>query len=234
MTGSIIMPGNDNFGIFPASNNYGTIGSLDKKFYKMYASTFHGTLDGNASSATNANIAESLSSSAGEISRPVYFLNGKPVACNDISIVIPGNLSSTSSSLTPSSVGIIGDGVYCYFTSTYGPPITIPYGVYSVSINFTNGSRMTVNYNYPETGGLKDLTSNWSGVGNYSVTGVTNELISNGNIRRLLFRIPNIYTDGYEPSSVQISYRTGTPDIVTTGSEILSRLEAVEAKLATL
>lgn len=48
MTGTIIMPANDNKGIEPATSNYGYVGSSSKKFYKMYASTFYGSLDGSA------------------------------------------------------------------------------------------------------------------------------------------------------------------------------------------
>lgn len=49
MTGSIITPADDDLGIIPASNNYGQIGSSSKKFYRMYASTFYGDLEGNVS-----------------------------------------------------------------------------------------------------------------------------------------------------------------------------------------
>lgn len=54
MTGSIITPKNDNMGIIPDTNNYGQIGSSDKKFYRMYATTFYGALSGNASTASSA------------------------------------------------------------------------------------------------------------------------------------------------------------------------------------
>lgn len=47
MIGSIITPANDSEGIWPATNNYGQIGSSSKKFYRMYASTFYGNLNGN-------------------------------------------------------------------------------------------------------------------------------------------------------------------------------------------
>lgn len=53
MTGSIITPANDNMGIIPATNNYGQIGSSEKKFYRMYASTFNGNLSGTATKATS-------------------------------------------------------------------------------------------------------------------------------------------------------------------------------------
>lgn len=46
MTGSIITPANDSEGIWPATNNYGQIGSSDKKFFRMYATTFYGNLQG--------------------------------------------------------------------------------------------------------------------------------------------------------------------------------------------
>jgi hypothetical protein len=52
MTGSIITPKDDNMGIIPHTNNYGQIGSSDKKFFRMYATTFYGALSGNATTAT--------------------------------------------------------------------------------------------------------------------------------------------------------------------------------------
>lgn len=43
MTGSIITPADDTMGIIPKKNNYGQIGSSEKKFYRMYATTYNGT-----------------------------------------------------------------------------------------------------------------------------------------------------------------------------------------------
>ena len=54
MTGTIVTPGDDTKGIYPATNNYGFVGSSTNKFYKMYATTFHGALSGNATTATIA------------------------------------------------------------------------------------------------------------------------------------------------------------------------------------
>lgn len=79
LTGSIVTPANDNMGIIPATNNCGQIGSSDKKFFRMYASTFYGALSGNATTATTAT--KLSTSSAGSATQPVYFSSGKPVAC---------------------------------------------------------------------------------------------------------------------------------------------------------
>jgi hypothetical protein len=54
MEGSIITPADDTKGIIPSRDNYGQIGSSDKKFYRMYATTFYGNLSGSASSADSA------------------------------------------------------------------------------------------------------------------------------------------------------------------------------------
>lgn len=51
MTGSIITPKDNSMGIIPHTNNYGQIGSSDKKFYRMYATTFNGDLNGKSSSS---------------------------------------------------------------------------------------------------------------------------------------------------------------------------------------
>ena len=60
MTGSIITPDNDDMGIIPSTNNYGQIGSSTKKFYRMYATTFYGSLSGNASTASTWNTTRTL------------------------------------------------------------------------------------------------------------------------------------------------------------------------------
>lgn len=60
MTGSIVTPGDDTMGIYPAKNNYGFVGSSTNKFYKMYASTFYGALSGNATTATTATTATNV------------------------------------------------------------------------------------------------------------------------------------------------------------------------------
>jgi hypothetical protein len=60
MTGSIITPKNDSMGIIPSENNWGQIGSSDKKFFRMYATTFYGNLNGNATTATTLSTARAI------------------------------------------------------------------------------------------------------------------------------------------------------------------------------
>ena len=72
MTGSIITPKNDNMGIIPDTNNYGQIGSSDKKFYRMYATTFYGALSGNASTASKLATARTITLS-GAVTGSVSF-----------------------------------------------------------------------------------------------------------------------------------------------------------------
>lgn len=52
ITGNIITPENDEYGVIPAKNNYGQIGSSGRKYFRMYASTFYGELDGTVSPVT--------------------------------------------------------------------------------------------------------------------------------------------------------------------------------------
>lgn len=61
MTGAIITPGNDSVVIRPAKNNYDQIGSSSYKFWQIYATTFYGTLSGNASTATKLQTARTIS-----------------------------------------------------------------------------------------------------------------------------------------------------------------------------
>ena len=63
----------------------------------IYATTFYGALSGNASTATK------LTSSAGNTSLPVYFSDGKPVACNKASIF--SNLSNNGNDISITIAG---------------------------------------------------------------------------------------------------------------------------------
>ena len=69
----------------PFTNNTYNVGTSSLKFANMYATTFHGALDGNANTAT------ALTSSAGSSTQPVYFSDGKPVA-------ITGTINNNSAS----------------------------------------------------------------------------------------------------------------------------------------
>lgn len=60
MTGTIVTPGNDSVVIRPAKNNYDQIGSSSYKFWQIYATTFYGTLSGNASTATKLKTARTI------------------------------------------------------------------------------------------------------------------------------------------------------------------------------
>lgn len=108
LTGSIITPANDSMGIIPAADNYGQIGSNDKKFFRMYATTFYGSLSGNASTATTAT---RLSTTAGSAIKPVYFSNGKPTACTyTLEKSVPSNAvftDTTYSVATSSANGLM-------------------------------------------------------------------------------------------------------------------------------
>lgn len=63
----------------------------------IYATNFYGTLSGNASSATK------LTSSAGSAALPIYFSNGKPVACTPSSLF--SNLSNSGNDLSITVAG---------------------------------------------------------------------------------------------------------------------------------
>ena len=87
----------------------------------IYATTFHGTLSGNASSAT------ALTTSAGSTTLPIYFSGGKPVACtassifsnlsnsgNNISITVAGqNRTLTIAYATTATTATNVNGGYC-------------------------------------------------------------------------------------------------------------------------
>jgi hypothetical protein len=61
MTGSIIMPNDDNKGIYPLFDAYGKIGKSDKRFYEMHALRFYGDyFYGLASSSQTSQLADEV------------------------------------------------------------------------------------------------------------------------------------------------------------------------------
>lgn len=90
----------------PSVNNTYNIGTSSLKFANIYATTFHGALDGNANTAT------ALTSSAGSSTQPIYFSNGKPVA---ITGTITNDISGNAATATKATQDVNGDTI----TSTY-------------------------------------------------------------------------------------------------------------------
>ena len=82
MTGSIVTPASDAMGIYPKTNNYGFVGSSTNRFYNMYATTFHGALSGNATTASTAtNVRSDTTTSA-------YYLCGTTNASTNTSGIL--------------------------------------------------------------------------------------------------------------------------------------------------
>ena len=81
------------------------LGASGYEWDNVYANTFHGELDGNASTAT------ALTTSAGSSTTPVYFSDGKPVACSyTLGAACARSVTSTASSGNTSL--ITSGGVY--------------------------------------------------------------------------------------------------------------------------
>lgn len=72
MTGTIVTPGNDSVVIRPAKNNYDQIGSSSYKFWQIYATTFYGTLSGNASTATQLETARTIRTNLSSTTAPSF------------------------------------------------------------------------------------------------------------------------------------------------------------------
>lgn len=75
---------------------------------KVYANSFIGNLTGNATSATSAT---KLSSSAGSATQPIYFSDGKPVACTySLNKTVPANavFTDTVYTLPTATTSVLG------------------------------------------------------------------------------------------------------------------------------
>lgn len=153
MSGSIITPKDDNKGIIPHTDNWGQIGSAEKKFFRMYASTFYGNLSGTATKATQDGSGNTITStylklSGGTLSgalgqnsnyliKPVAdFRTSSPEYTGAITIILPESIGNTMVSMwvdvynyetnTSFSAHI---GGYTYSNSTWAnQPFTMIYG----------------------------------------------------------------------------------------------------------
>lgn len=102
MTGTIVMPGNDSLGIEPATNNYGYVGSSTKKFYKMYACTFYGDLDGK--------VKQSATSTSTNDNYPILFSGSTSTSSGQYGINRQENLVYNPNT---GNLSNIGGNIYC-------------------------------------------------------------------------------------------------------------------------
>ena len=101
----------------PSTNNTYNVGTSSLKFANMYATTFHGALDGNANTAT------ALTSSAGSTTQPIYFSNGKPVA---ITGAIANNITGNAATATEAEKDAAGHTIHTTYLKREGGTMTGP------------------------------------------------------------------------------------------------------------
>ena len=71
------------------------IGKATEPYADAYITNIHGALDGNADSA------DKLNTSAGSVTKPIYFNGGKPVACtHELNATVPSNAKFTDTVYT--------------------------------------------------------------------------------------------------------------------------------------
>lgn len=116
---------NDDRDILPYGNGAKNLGLANRKWKDAYAITFHGALDGNATSATSATTASKLgSSTVGSTSKPVYLNGGTATECSTyaggtaVTLNGSGKGGSTASFYAPTSAGTSGQ----VLTSSGGAP----------------------------------------------------------------------------------------------------------------
>ena len=146
-SGSIITPTNDNEGILPASNNYGQIGSETKKFYRMYASTFIGNLNGSATNATFINVASASDKNASYYIQFVNATTGIRKSYTDSHLLYnPGTNILTAQQVDTKLNGPI----YTYVAGTN----------LSYYITFVNGSTAGMRYSYVDSNLIYNPSTN--------------------------------------------------------------------------
>lgn len=101
----------------PSTNNTYNVGTSSLKFANMYATTFHGALDGNANTAT------ALTSSAGSTTQPIYFSNGKPVA---ITGAIANDITGNAATATEAEKDAAGHTIHTTYLKREGGFMTGP------------------------------------------------------------------------------------------------------------
>ena len=79
------------------------LGTSSLKWSNVYATTFNGTLSGNAATAT------ALTSNAGSSTVPIYFSGGKPVQCSTtLGVSITGNAATATKLATARNIALTG------------------------------------------------------------------------------------------------------------------------------
>ena len=128
----------------------------------VYANTFVGTFSGNASTATK------LTSSAGNAALPIYFSDGKPVACTASQIF--SNLSNSGNNLSITVAGQNRTLTVAYANNT---AIATRLKIYKEVSNNTNVYRVigqqTLNGGWVNKGLVLAVASRHSGVGIYTI-----------------------------------------------------------------
>ena len=128
----------------------------------VYANTFVGTFSGNASTATK------LTSSAGNAALPIYFSDGKPVACTASQIF--SNLSNSGNNLSITVAGQNRTLTVAYANNT---AIATRLKIYTEVSNNTNVYRVigqqTLNTGWANKGLVLAVASRHSGVGIYTI-----------------------------------------------------------------
>ena len=156
----------------PSTNNTYNVGTSSLKFANMYATTFHGALDGNANTAT------ALTSSAGSTTQPIYFSNGKPVA-------ITGNIANGTTGNAATATKATQDADGNTISSTY---LKCSGGTMTGSIYYGNSGLYYTNatYGYQQIKALyltidkNNLSS--SSIYSYVPTQITTDFGSNNYI----------------------------------------------------
>lgn len=115
--------------LYPDANNTGSIGTVNYKWKNMYATTFHGSLDGTATISTKLG-----TSNVGSSSQPVYLNAGAATAIGTLSVEHGGTGTTTFSS----GAALIGNGTSALQTRAITNMTAKSYIVYNTNLMTTN------------------------------------------------------------------------------------------------
>lgn len=208
---------NDNLLYFGYMNNDTTENRLDRQMTwngttgVLTTSTFKGTLDGNATSATTAS---KLGTSAGSSTLPVYFDSGIPVACNTtLGVSITGNAA------TATVANKISDLTISDLTSS---TTTQRYVWFSQDNNTTGRPSYSSSFTYQtSTGTLTATKFNGALVGNADTATVASKLSANaGSATRPIYFASGIPVQCNETLAVNISKNAATATVANKISDL--------------
>lgn len=177
--------------ITPTNNNTLTLGTSSLKWNAVYATTFHGALSGNASSASKLG-----SSTLGSATKPIYLNSGTATECNTYAGGTAVTLNGTSKAAT---------------TASFYAPTTAGTNGYVLKSNGSGAPTWAVDTDTKNTAGNTTSISKLYLVGTTTTSSTANNSVQtyvNSNIYSQRYELFTTWASGDYPTGLRVKGKT--------------------------